>query len=351
MLTITPKQRVMNSLRRMDTDMVPFTIYDSKLLNNSIMMDLRSRGLCPVKRITSYSTHRPNVKVRSQRFTDEQGRNLVRTYYDTPYGELSTLVLPLGFTTWTFEHMFKTKDDYKALSFLINDTVITPNYDYAAKVLNEAGEDYVVRDQIPLEPLQNLISSYMGTETYCLEWMDNRDEIMKLYDTFVEIARKIYPIVADGPLEFANYGGNVVPQIHGVENFKKYFVTHYNEAAEILHKKGKLIGTHLDADNSTIMDTIADTDLDYIEAYDPGISPPVKEARKKWPNKVLWLNWPSAWHLEPLDKIKPLTMELIEEAHPGDGFIIGITEDVPEERFLPNLTAIMEGVEEAALKD
>ncbi|HBN85162.1 MAG TPA: hypothetical protein DDZ89_15115 [Clostridiales bacterium] len=345
--SMTPRERVLSALRRQDVDMVPFTIYDTKWIEGEARAELMKRGLCPVIRITSYTVHRPNVSVKSHSFTNEKGVKLVRTCYSTPAGDLTTLVQPVGFTTWTLEHMFKTKEDYKALLYIIQDAVVQPDYEKASLTLTQAGDEYVVRDQIPLEPLQNLISTYMGTETFCLEWMDNRDEILKLYDAFVAHARKIYPIVAEGPLEFANYGGNVVPQIFGVENFEQYFVPHYNEAAEALHKKGKLLGTHLDADNSIIMNSIAKTGLDYIEAYDAGISPSVKEARKYWPDKVLWLNWPSAWHLEPMEKIKPLTKGLIDEAHPGDGFIIGITEDVPVDRIVPNMFEIMNGIEEA----
>lgn len=344
---MTPKERVMRALHRQDVDMVPFTIYDTKWIEGEAKVRLMERGLCPVIRITSYNVHRPNVSVKSHTFKDENGVELRKTCYSTPFGDLTTVVRPAGFTNWTLEHMFKSKEDYKALLYIIQDACIEPDYDHASLVLSQAGEQYTVRDQIPLEPLQNLISTYMGTETFCLEWMDNRDEVLNLYDAFVEHARKIYPIVANGPLAYANYGGNVVPQIFGVENFEKYFVPHYNEAAEVLHKKGKLIGTHLDADNSTIMKSIADTGLDYIEAYDAGISPSLNEARKYWPDKVLWLNWPSAWHLEPLEKINPLTKGLIHDAYPGDGLIIGITEDVPKERIAPNMFEIMKGIEES----
>lgn len=343
---LTPNQRVMIALRGDRPDKIPVTVYESKIPQCTVERQLRNKGLCIVQRVTSYKVMYPNVKTESRHFTDEQGRYLVRTTYKTPYGELSTLNEPAGFTTWHHERMFKSKEDYKALLFMIKDSIVEPNYDYAVKTVRNLGEDFTVRDNFPLEPMQALISSYMGVETYSYEWMDNRDELLKLYEALVEVARKIYPIVADGPLEYSNYGGNVIPQLIGVENFEKYFVPHYNEAAEILHKKGKLIGCHFDADNTIIMDAIAKTDLDYIEAYDPGMSPSVKEARKIFGDKVLWINWPSAWHLNPPEVVKQKTIELIEEAAPGNGFIIGITEDVPEDRWQDNFKAIIDGVDE-----
>src|SRR5690554_6751050 len=110
--SMTPKERVLNALRRQDADMVPFTIYDTKWIEGEARSELMKRGLCPVIRITSYTIHRPNVSVKSTSFIDEKGVKLIRTCYSTPAGDLTTLVRPAGFTNWTLEHMFKTKEDY-----------------------------------------------------------------------------------------------------------------------------------------------------------------------------------------------------------------------------------------------
>ncbi|GAA0179561.1 hypothetical protein SH2C18_24070 [Clostridium sediminicola] len=343
----TPRERVMEALRGGCSDKVPFTVYENMIPQCSTERELRNKGLCIVYRKPSYNILHPNVDIKTYGYTNEEGEKFVRTIYNTPHGELSTLQQAGINTSWTLEHMFKSPEDYKALRFFIEDSVIVPNYASVVKLEKQLGEDFVLRDKICLEPLQQLISKYMGTETFCFEWMDNRDEIMKFYNSSVNIARKIYSVVADGPLEFANYGGNVVPQIIGVDNFEKYYVPHYNEAAEILHKKGKVIGCHFDADNTTIMKSIAKTELDYIEAYDAGISPSVKEARKAWPNKVLWLNWPSTWQLYSQEDIYNSTLKLIEEAGSKNGFIIGITEDVPEERWQQNFTTIMDAINKA----
>lgn len=347
-MNTTPRQRVMAVLRGEMPEKIPFTVYSTKLPSCTVERELRNRGICPVYRTLSFDVKYPNVKVSSYSYTDDNSRKLVKTIFQTPVGELSTLHEPAGFTSWSHEHMFKTPDDYKALLFMIKDAVITPAYDRAAKLQNDLGEDYLVRDALLSEPLQSLMSNnYMKTEDFCIEWMDNRDELLKLFDAFVANARQIYPIVANGPLEFCNYGGNVMPNIIGKKLFEEYYIPFYNEAAEVLHKKGKLIGTHLDGDNTIIMDLVGKTNLDYIEAYDPGMSPSVAEARKAWPDKVLWINWPSAWHLHPIEDVYNETKQLINEAAPGDKFIIGITEDVPEERWRGNFTAIMDAIDDS----
>lgn len=339
----------MTALRGEAPDKTPFTIYSGHLPRCTAERELRDRGLCLVERVSSYRASHPNVGYKSGHYTDQRGRRMVRETCSTPHGELSRVWEPAGFTDWRHEWLFKSPDDYKALLFLIEDTVVEPDYDPVARLADDLGDDFVVRDQLPLEPLQNLISShYMSTETFGIEWMDNRDEVLKLCAAFAEVARRIYPIVANGPLEFCNYGGNVVPRVIGPEVFREHYLPHYNEAADVLHGKGKLIGSHLDADNTIIMELVAQTRLDYIEAYDPGMGPSVREALAAWPGKALWINYPASWHLRSERGVYEGTVQMIREARSDNRFIIGITEDVPEDRWRGNYRAIMDAIDDEA---
>ena len=153
--------------------------------------------------------------------------------------------------------------------------------------------------------------------------------------------------VAQSPALFANYGGNVTPEIIGLETFEKYYVQHYNEAAEVFHKHGKLIGCHFDANCKLHSKPIAGTDLDYIEAFTPApdTDMTVAEARKAWSGKVLWLNFPSSIHLKSDAEVEATTLDLLDQAGTMDGFIMGVTEDMPPDRWQNSCRAIMQGVE------
>lgn len=347
---MTPKKRVEQALKGGHSDCVPFTIYESKIPQCAAERAMRNRGLCIVNRVGVFTTRMPNVTVTSRTSCDN-GRTMIRTFYETPKGALSTLTEPAGFTSWQHEMLFKSPDDYKAILFMIKDEVYEPIYDQVARAQNDFGGDAIFRASFGLEPLQTLISgNIMKTETFCTEWMDNRDEIMKLYEAIVENRRKIYPIVAQSPLQHANYGGNVTPEIIGLETFEKYYVQHYNEAAEIMHKHGKLIGCHFDANCRLLSKAIAATGLDYIEAFTPApdTDMTLAEARQAWPKKVLWLNFPSSVHLRPDAEVEKTTIDLLGQAGNIDGLIMGITEDIPPERWQNSCRAIMDGLERHA---
>ncbi len=249
--------------------------------------------------------------------------------------------------------MWKSPDDYKTLLFLIRDELYEPNYEPYAVAERASGGDAIFRAQIGLEPLQQLISGqFMKTEDFCIEWMERRDELLKLYEAMVEKRREIYPIVAESPASHANYGGNVVPEIIGLETFEKYYVPHYNEAAEIFHKRGKLIGCHLDANCRLFAGAIRDTGLDYIEAFTPApdTDMTLAEARAAWPEKILWLNFPSSIHIRPPEEIVQVTEEMIRSLPSSQSIIMGITEDIPSNMWQASCTAIMDGLDRAAVE-
>ena len=341
---MNPKQRVMRILRGQEGIRVPFTTYEFNLRAGETELNLRNRGVILEKRIRTYNIDTPNVITKGYSYKDEKGRNIVKTTYETPYGTLSSVSEPMEYTSWQHEYMFKSPEDYRALAFIIKDGVVTENYGPALRLISDCGEGALIRDNMPLEPLQTIMRSYMGTETFCIEWMENRDEVLKIYDLVVSLNRKTYGFVADGPLEYANYGGNVVPRIIGAENFVKYYTPNYNEAAEVLHKKGKLIGTHMDDFVGPIMRELGETDLDYIEAYDPGMSPPVAEAKKYFGKKTIWINWPSGWQFESREVKIKRTTDMLGEAEPG-GFIIGITENIPDDIWREHFTAIIDAID------
>ncbi len=346
---MTPRERVEKALRGGHAEKVPFTCYDGLIQRCTAERELRDRGLCIVRGGAVCKTHRPNVKATQQTWWRDD-RTFTRSVYETPVGTVSTLREWDGFTTWRPEKMFKGPDDYKTILFMIRDEQHEPSYADFVEAEGDFGPDAIYRAGIGSEPLQALISGeIMGMQDFCIEWMDRRDEVLKLYGAIVENRRKVYPMVAEAPASHANYGGNVVPEIIGPEVFRQYYLPHYQEAAEALHRGGKLIGCHFDANCRILAGAIAETDLDYIEAFTPAPDSDMTlaEARAAWAGKVLWINFPSSVHLRADAAVEAVTVDLIDQAGP-DGLLIGITEDMPPHRWQHSCRAIMDGIDRHA---
>jgi len=67
----------------------------------------------------------------------------------------------------------------------------------------------------------------------------------------------------------------------------------------------------------------------------------IKEARKSWPKKALWINFTSSMHIEKSEVIEAHTRHLLEEAGSKRGFAIGVTEDALFEDLERSLGVIL----------
>ncbi|MBN1445294.1 MAG: hypothetical protein JW957_04215 [Candidatus Omnitrophica bacterium] len=348
---LTPKKRVEAAIRGEKADRIPFTIYENKLPQCSVERQLRNEGLCLVNRnynvITAYS---PNVVHESYGYY-ENGTRYNRDVFKTPFGKLFSVHRPSGITSWCVSRLFKTPEDYKKLLFMAKDEVFKPCYERFLAAEKLVGEDVILRANIGLTPLHRVITHWMGVETFAIEWADRRDEIEKLCDALTEKLRIIFPIVAKSPALHANFGGNETGNVMGRERFQKYVIPLYNEAGEIFKKNGKFLGAHLDGNNKVWADLVADSGLDYIEAFSPSPDSDmtISDAFKVWNKKLLWINFPSSLHLATHEKIKTETRKIIGESLPDKRLIIGITEDIPEERWQGNLLAMSEVINKGSL--
>ena len=348
---MTPRQAVETALHGGFSGKIPFTIYASKLPRCRLERDLRNRGLCPVeRRVPVVSAVSPNVKIR-QSTSSETGKTLVTTVYETPVGSVQTVTEPAGFISWMHEKMFKTPDDYKVIQFIVEDEQYRPCYERFLQAEAEDDGDSIFRVGLGLEPLQCFVSgSFMDMQTFCYEWMDHRDEILNIAAVIRAKRLQVAALIADSPASHANYGGNVTVEVIGLDAFRQYYIPCYNEVAEIFHAKGKKLGTHLDGNNRLIAADVAASDLDYIEAFTPAPDTDLSlaEARRLWPNKVLWLNFPSSLHLKNDAEIIALTEEMFRSVPDHAGILMGVTEDMPPFRHLNSCRAIMDALERIA---
>ena len=347
---LTPKQRVLKALRFEAVDRVPFTTYQGFAPQCAAERELRNRGMCLKRGAGVFSTIRPDVK-ESLHYYDEGGKHLLRILFETPVGTLSMLKEPAESTTWIHERMFKSPDDFKAIRFLIENERYEPAYEGFAAAEEAAGEDVFVHAGVGPEPLQTLVSGdFFSMEDFCIQWMDNRDEMLKLHDALARQCRKTFPIVADSPALFLHVGGNVTPEITGPKDFEKYYLPYYAEAHAALAPKGKIVCSHLDANCGNLRGLIARSKLDCIEAFSPApmTDMTLGEARAAWPDKVLWLNFPSQVHLRPDDEVERFTVEMLNQVDRVEGILVGITENVPAHRWQGSFKAIMDGLDRHA---
>ena len=87
----------------------------------------------------------------------------------------------------------------------------------------------------------------------------------------------------------------------------------------------------MDGHNRKLAPLIAETALDFIESFTPAPETDLSlgEARTLWPGKALQIHFPSSVHLAGKAAVESVAEEYLRQAAPGDGLIIGVSEDLP----------------------
>ena len=247
-------------------------------------------------------------------------------------------------TSWREEFLFKSEADYDAIEFMIRDQRFEADYEGYLRALDNVGADAAFKTSGPGAAIHTLMYGIMGVTTFSMEIADNEDRVMRLCDALEERSRAQYEIVAKSPAWIVQFGGNYSPEALGKERFVEFVLPHWEEVCALMREEGKLAGCHLDANNRLWAKEVGESDLDWIEAFSPApdTDMTVAEARGFWPGKTLFINFPSAAHLAEPEVIRRETIRLLEDSAPGDRFIIGITENVPDNRWRISFPIILE---------
>jgi len=331
---MTVKERVFKALHGEMADRIPFTCYSGLFPENEREPLLSNGDIGLVNRVPLYSIQTPNVKVKTESFS-ENGEHKVKYIYETPVGSVyETLRTGGGYgSSLRCEFLIKRPEDYKVVEFMVRDRVQKPSYEGFINAEKSMGDIGVVIGNVGYSPIQQMLVMYMGPEQFGIGYYEYRDLFDSLYNALTEKDRELYKISAESPSEFFIYGENTTSEMIGLERFEKYAVPRYREFADMLHAKGKKLGSHMDGNLQLLKHAIANSGFDFLEAFTPSpmFDMTLEDALNTWKNMTMWINFTSCFHIASPEAIKEHTLDLIRQSYPGNRFIISITENVPDE--------------------
>ncbi len=324
------KERVYAVLNGEAPDRVPQLIYSNHLPKGRFERRMRNLGLGLDVRCNVYRSYTPNVKTE----TRTAGDYLYATY-TTPVGQVNSkrrvnLSFQMAGGTWAVERPVKNEKDIEVYKFIIEDTVYEPDFEGFRQNEVDLEGDGIVTASGDYTPLMHIITQCMGFRNFAIMFGRNPKAIESLIETLDKSFLELYRIIAESPAQIVRIGDNIDGQLISPKLFEKYCLPYYNKYAEILHKSGKKVISHMDGRLLTLKDLIAKTKLDAIEAFTPPPmgNLPVSEAKRAWKDKVVWMNFPEEVFLRTAKEIRAYTMALLKEMTPGNGYIVGITEDI-----------------------
>jgi len=301
------------------------------------------------KLIILWETTFENVKV----ISSEEGPVKTVTYV-TPKGTVSTKTefnRTEGYLQgYVVERLFKNEENYPAIEYMLEDSVLVPDYDEYTRLADTITDDGVIRCGLRTSPMQYIMRDLMGYETFFYELADNPQKLEHLYETARKLWRKQLDILADSPARLLSICSNWSDEIH-TPVFRKYFVPWLQEATEFLHSKGKLTLIHADGEMRRLIPLVLESEIDVAEAWSPVpmTSVTTAELRKAWGDKItIWGGLPTLI-FEPNysdEKFEEYVINLFREVAPGNNFIVGMGDNFPVDGDINRILRVVELIEQ-----
>jgi hypothetical protein len=337
---------MLKTLRGEQPEMVPWNIHHALLRRGAFERRMRNRGLGIVeKSVHPYRAGRTEVAVEERRTVEDGALVLIRSF-NTPKGALrsKTVVGPDG-SPWIREYPVKNEEDMAILELIHQDLEYYPNDGEVISSQRAMGEDGLVLCRMMRSPLQRLLIEWMGTEGLIYALSDSQSEVDRLLSCMAESDVEAVRIASLSPAEAVWSAENITSTITSPPLFERYCLPYYNGVAEKMHAQGKLYGIHLDGKLAALKDLIDECSIDFVEGFTPPEMGDVslEQARRAWPEKALWTNFPgNKLHLDDDDLID-YTIHLLREGMAVGRFMLTFTEDFPNPER--SLQLVSEGIE------
>ena len=306
---------------------------------------VRAKGNRPARLITMWETTFRNVEV----VTKKEGPARTVTYI-TPQGTVSTKTefnRSEGYLQgYIVERLFKNEKDYPAIGYLLENSVLTPDYDQYINLAELLADDGVIRCGLRTSPMQYLMRDLMGYENFFYELADHPHEVERLYEIARDLWQKQLDILANSPARLLSICSNWSDEIH-TPVFRKYFAPWLRETTEFLHAKGKLTLIHCDGEIRRLIPLILESGIDVAEAWSPApmTSVTTAELRKAWGDRItIWGGLPTLI-FEPNfsdERFEEYVINLFREVAPGHNFIVGMGDNFPIDGDINRVRRVVE---------
>jgi hypothetical protein len=356
MSQISQRQRIMAASAGDVADGLPFFHYWRHCQQGSVERACRNRGMGLCWSRPGHVERLHDVEV-VERQVSWSGQPAWRRTFTTPVGEVSTMEIREAgvgqwhgqrswrdVTPWQVERLIKEPDDYAVVQYMVEHTEYVADNFPIEQAMDWLGEDGVVLCYLPHSPMQTLMIDWVGSEggRFYYHLADHPELVEGLYRALCRSREALHEIAARSSAPIAMCGDNMDDFLVSPRLFEQYFMPVYAQQAEVLHAHGKLMAVHMDGRLNAIKELIGRTEIDIIEALHP---PPMgdlrlDEALRLWPDKSIWVGFPSATYDEGPDATREYARELLRQT--GEGGRVVIAASTENQVSNENLLALAE---------
>jgi hypothetical protein len=354
MKQMTSKERMLAIIKGNSVDRVPFVQYDWMAPNNEVSDLVGRNNVGILGWREACSSVADKCAMESREFDKNGIKHIARTLV-TPKGNLSELrpIVPAmpglpGFS----EHFVKTIEDYEILLCYLQSRRFRLNTEPIDEFNAKTGDQGLPHVFLPRTPFQALWIEWVSLED--LAWHMNEagdllDEVMRaLGDELITVAEITASAAGKSEFYHAVIGDNITAPIIGRNIFRKWCLPYYKTTHDILADAGIALAVHMDGELKGLWEEIDEATFDVFDSFSPppDNDTPVDQALDRWPDKLIWANFPSSVHLQEASGIHGVAADLLRQAGHTGRFWIQISEDMPPGAWKTSYPEIVRAIEE-----
>jgi hypothetical protein len=273
------RDRLLNSIIGLETDRLawsPFLAYfwdvQPEAIRKNGMLDFyKSIGADPLFRgyCTLIKKEFKNCQIRESASNGEK-----QILYETPVGTLESryTYTSEGNTWFLTKHPVKTKEDYKILTYINEDMMITPDFSKYNAGSELMGNEALLMPIIGSEmksSFQSLLENWVGTEELTYAVYDYPEALGECLEAMNKNSRTAAEYASQCDAESFIFWedsstGNLSPAF-----FRDYIADEISMWADILHESGKYLIHHACGQIKDLLPEMARTGIDMIESISP----------------------------------------------------------------------------------
>lgn len=218
-----------------------------------------------------------------------------RVLFDTPAGRSLVLFRTTETSVREAEmpflvhHILKDDDDYEVVRWILDHAEYIPFtkvFERMETLIGDLGFTIPVLGRIPF---QSVMLDYMGEVRTAYALADDPRKLDDLQEALGQHAWRILEIGLDFPSPMVEFTDNLEGMVTSPRLFEKHCIPFLQEAADMVHGRGKLLGSHMDGNMKPLVHLISECGMDVVESFSPAPLTPLtfEAAWEAWRGKLL----------------------------------------------------------------
>ena len=348
MTSMTMRERILAVVQGRPHDRVPFVMYDGILPVQLVQQHLGRERIGLLRWSNIHRVEHPHCHFETENYYVGKTRWQRNTLH-TPSGAIyeERAFETVYDSSSIRKHYIQEPEDYEVFWAYLADCVILEDYARYERDQADLGDDGIPLVAVERTPYQQLWVQWVGLDMLGYHFADYPEHVYHTIDLLRQRARRIFEIARRSPAPFVDFPDNITAPAIGPQRFQEFCVPLYNELADLLAERQVPVFVHMDGDLKPLWRLIGESKVGGLDSLAPAPDndTSVAQAAAMWPDKRLFVNFPSSVHLRPTDQVRAEAKNILAAAGHTGRLQVQISENVPFTVWRASMPAIAETIE------